>query len=182
MTRPILPITLIVAAGLVAGTPARGAQAPGGTQALAAEFTTLMQQKKLDAAAAQLTDNTFVAALYYPGTELLVVSAEYTAPALLVQKLNAGNFRDIYMDLASASVPSSKILIEDMKADGIRPDRDGDNPFDIVTRGTDAPVNFDGDAGKAKLSDDAYRALFQETEATYTRDLRAMIEQLKKLP
>jgi hypothetical protein len=90
------------------------------------------------------------------------------------------NYRDVYLDLASASVPESKVLIEDMKADGIRPDRDGDNPFDTVTKGMESTVNFDGDAAKANLSPDAYAKLFQDTEATYTRDLQALIEQLKK--
>ncbi len=174
---------MVMAASLLARAPAaRAAQAAGGTQALATELTTLMQQRKLDAAAAQLDADTFVAALYYPGTELLVVSAKYTVPSLLVQKLNAGNYRDIYLDLASASVPSSKVLIEDLKADGIRPDRESDAPFDIVTRGTNAPVNFDGDAKSANIPDEQYAKLFHEAEATYTRDLQALIDQLKKVP
>lgn len=180
MTPRLLRVT-VAAAGIalvVAGV--RAAQEPGRTQQLAKVLTDLLQQQKLDAAAARLDENTFVAALYYPETELLVVSARYAAPSLLVKKLAEKSYRDVYMDLASASEPDSKVLIEDLKADGIRPDRDGDNPFDVVTRGTAAPVNFDGDATKANLSDQDYAKLFKETQDAYVRDLQALIDQLKK--
>jgi hypothetical protein len=182
MRSPTIRLALAVVIGLATGTSALHAvRQPGSTQELAKTLTDLMQQQKLDAAAAQIDEDTFVAALFYPETELLVVSAKYSAPTLLVQKLAEKNYRDIYMDLAAASVAETKVLVEDLKADGIRPDRDGDAPFDIVTKGGTS-VNFDGDAAKANLSPDDYAKLFKETEATYTRDLQALIAQLQKAP
>lgn len=182
MKPPAIALALGAVIGLATGTAGLlAARQPGSTQELAKTLTDLMQQQKLDAAAAQIDDDTFVAALFYPETELLVVSARYSAPSLLVQKLAEKNYRDIYMDLASASVAETKVLVEDLKADGIRPDRDGDSPFDIVTKGATS-VNFDGDASKANLSPEEYAKLFKETEATYTRDLQALIAQLQKAP
>jgi hypothetical protein len=185
MTRPTLPIivagALTMGIGLGAAIVAPAAQAPDRTAALATELTGLLQQRKLDAAAARLDEETFVAALFYPGSELLVVSAKYSAPSLLVQKLADKKYRDIYLDLASASVPESKVLIEDLKADGLRASRDDDDPFDVVTKGsTGVSVNFDGDWKRQNLSEGDYAKLFQETEATYAALLQALVDELKK--
>ena len=39
-----------------------------------------------------------MAALYFPGTQLLVISAKYTAPQLLMDRLKKKEFRDIYLE------------------------------------------------------------------------------------
>ena len=52
---------------------------------LVKQLTGLLDQKKLDAIAAADAQNpgAYIAALYFPGTQLLVLSAKYSAPALL---------------------------------------------------------------------------------------------------
>jgi hypothetical protein len=179
----LLPLTIIVLTvgiGLGVAVALNAAQQPSRTQTLVNQLTDLLQQRKLDAAAARLDDETFVAALFYPGTELLVVSAKYSAPVLLVQKIADKKYRDIYLDLTSASDPESKVLIEDMKADGLRASREDDDPFDVVSKGTGTPVNFDGDWGKQSVTEEHYATLFRETEAAYATQLQALINELKK--
>src|SRR5688572_17434417 len=69
---------------------------------------------------------TYIAALYFSGTQLLVISAQYTAPALLDQKLARKEYRDIYLDLNGAPMPGTKVFIEDFGADGfkVKPEND----------------------------------------------------------
>src|SRR5687767_13936651 len=70
---------------------------------LVKELTQLLQQQKLDSIAARSGTDQFVAALFYPG-QLLVISARTTAPAVLNEKLVRREFRDVYIDLNSATI------------------------------------------------------------------------------
>lgn len=180
MTRSLA--SLVVVLILVVGSAAPGAapQGPSRTQALAKELAALMQAQKLDAVAAKTGEDQFVAVLFIPGVQMLVVSARYTAPALLNEKIIGRQYRDVYLDLASASVPESKLFIEDMQGDGLRPDRDGNAPFDIVTRGVGAAFALDGDHKKKKISQDEYHRTFADFDGAYEKMLVALLEQAKK--
>src|SRR3954451_1408256 len=89
---------------------------------LAKQLAAALDSAKLDSIAAPdpSSPGTFVAALYFPNMQLLVVSAKYTAPQLLLAKVDKKDYRDVYSDLNSASVPESKIFIEDLGADGLK--------------------------------------------------------------
>ena len=180
MTRSLS--SLLVALTLVAGTaaPRAARQDSFKTQALAKELTALLTSQKLDAIAARTGEDQFAAVLFIPGVQMLVVSARYTAPALLNEKIIGKQYRDVYLDLASASVPDSKLFIEDMQGDGLRPDRDGSAPFDIVTKGTGAAFNCDGDHRKKKITEEEYRRSYADFETAYEKILVALIEQAKK--
>ena len=96
------------------------AQAQGTMSAtLAAELAEIMGAAQLDAVAAKDTegDDRFVAALAFPG-QLLVVSARYEVPIYVREKISNGQYRDVYIDLNSASIADTKILITDAGADG----------------------------------------------------------------
>jgi hypothetical protein len=149
---------------------------------LAHELTGLLDRAKLDSIATRRADSTdvFVAALYFPG-QLLVVSSKYAVPALLNEKIARQLYRDAYIDLNVAVDPTTKFFIEDMGADGLRPRREENAPFDIYSKG-DARFPFDGDWKKRKLSEDAYMATFSEADTTYTRMLEALIVEMKKRP
>lgn len=150
------------------------------TQALATELATILQQQKLDAMAVKMGEDQFAAVLFFPGVQMLVVSARYTAPALLNEKIIGRQYREVYLDLAAASVPDSKLFFEDMQGDGLRPDREGSAPFDIVTRGTGAAFTLDGDHKKKKISEDEYRRTYSGFETEYEKILQALLEQAKK--
>ena len=118
-------------------TPAL-ALAQSGTKSPAAakELTAVLDRLKLDAiAAADPADaGTFVAALYFQGAQLLVVSAKYSAPSLLVAKLAKKDYRDVYIDLNAASIAGSKIFVMDQTCDGLVA-KPGDNAADTLGTG-----------------------------------------------
>jgi hypothetical protein len=135
---------------------------------------------KLDAiAAADPSDPTaFVAALYIQGSQLLVVSAKYAAPPLITAKLKSREFRDIYMDLSAASVAGSKVFIIDQNCDGLALKPEGDAAPDSWEAGTQQ-VTFDGDWGKAKLTEAAYGKAFAAAEERYSQILALLATQVK---
>src|SRR5262245_22388662 len=88
---------------------------------LAKQLAQLLDEKKMDAIAAPdpETPGAFVAALYIPGTQLLAVSAKYSVPDLLNDRLSKKEYRDIYIELSAASVAGTKTLVMDTLADGL---------------------------------------------------------------
>jgi hypothetical protein len=181
MIRPAFGVGAVVLGLCVAVAPlGAGAGQMGKTEALAQELTSLLQSQKRDAVAARLANDEFVAALYLPDTELLVVSGKYAAPALLFEKIISKNYKDAYLDLSTASMPDSKILIEDLKSDGIRATSGSNQPFDMVTKGNGEPIRFDGQWKKRKMSEADYLKAFSEAEEVYQRMLTALVAELKK--
>ena len=60
------------------------------------------------------------------------------------------------------------------------PNRDGNAPFDVVTKGTSASFSCDGDHKKKKISEDEYLRSYADFEGAYEKILLALIEQAKK--
>jgi hypothetical protein len=156
------------------------APAPSATGGLVKELTDLLTAQKLDAVAARLDSETFAAALYIPGSELLAISARYAAPPFLNEKILGRKYNDAYADLSTTAASDSKMLIEDIKADGIRAQPGKGEASDIVTRGTAAPFQLDGKWKDRKLAQDDYEKAFQDAETAYRKILEALIAQLKK--
>ena len=145
------------------------------------QLTQALDAAKLDAIAAADPSEAgrFVAALYIQGSQLLVVSAKYAAPTLLTAKLKTKEFRDIYMDLSSASVAGSKIFIIDQNCDGLAPKPESDAAPDSWESGTQQ-VTFDGDWKKAKLSEETYGKSFAEADERYTKIVALLMAQSKQ--
>lgn len=149
------------------------------TAALVKELTDLLQQHKLDSIAArQGTADQFVAALFFPG-QLLVISARTTAPAVLNEKLVRREFRDVYIDLNSASIPESRVMITDGGADGLRPTREANKPFDTHDAGGKS-IRFDGNWREDRMSEKDYMALYAKADEVYIAALNALVNELKK--
>ena len=148
------------------------------TVTLARELTGMLDRAKLDSIATRQagSDDVFVAALYFPG-QLLVVSSKYAVPALLNERIAQNKYRDAYIDLNVAVDPTSKVFIEDMGADGIRPRRT--TSFDIYSKG-ETRFPFDGDWKKRKLTEDSYMQTFGEADTHYARMLESLIAEMKK--
>ncbi|MGH9253772.1 MAG: hypothetical protein ACRD3C_04300 [Vicinamibacterales bacterium] len=145
---------------------------------LAGELVKLLDSLKLDSVAAKLAGDEYVGALYFSGSQLLVVKARYIVPERMDVQLAQKNYRDVYIDLNSASVPNSKVLISDLGANGLFARR-RENQFDTADVGGKSYA-FDGDWGKAKISEQEYTKAFQTTEGEYIRILDALVAQLKK--
>ena len=162
------------------GSESGGAQDPKSRDAAKQLGETLDRLKLESIAAPDPTDkDAFVAALYFQGAQLLVVSAKYAAPSLLVAKLEKKDYRDVYIDLNAASIAGSKIFVMDQGADGLMP-RPGDSGApDSWEHGTKS-IAFDGDWRKAKLSEDEYLKAFSEADERYTHMLTVLTDQAKK--
>lgn len=148
--------------------------------ALVKELTTLLEQRKLDSVAARhpAAADQFVAALYFPG-QLLVVWARTSAPAVLNEKLIRREFRDVYIDLNSASIPESRVMISDGGADGLRPTREANQPFDTHDANGKG-IHFDGNWREDRMSEDDYMKMYAQADAAYVTALQALLTELKK--
>lgn len=182
---PLLVPRVVVYCALVAGMVLAQAHASaaqdGKSVALAKQLGTALESAKLEAVAAKdpAAADSFVAALFFPGAQLLVVSARYSAPQLLVARLDKKEYRDTYIDLSSASIPESKVFVQDAGADGLKARGQDGQAFDIVEM-SGKPTNFDGDWKKQKMSEQEYLKVFTTADDRYTEMLNALIAQLKK--
>ena len=171
---------LAVAVTLVLGMTSASAQ-ESKTSQLAAELTKLLDQMKVDSVAARVPDapDHYVGALYFAGSQLLVVSAKYQVPELLNTKLASKAYRDVYIDLNSASVPNTKVFVSDLGCNGLRARRDDNQPYDTIEM-AGKNYNFDGDWKKAKLSEEEYMKSYEQAEQEYAKMLQALLTELKK--
>lgn len=144
------------------------------------QLTQLLDSKKLDTIAVADAKNpgTFIAAMYIPGTQLLVVSAKYAAPAMLTELVARKDFKGVYIELSSASVQSSKLLVMDAYANGLLHKPSGGQPADSIER-SGAVSTFDGGWKKAKITEADYMKTFGEADAAYIQLLQLLLTQLK---
>ena len=151
------------------------------SSAAAKELGDVLDRLKLDsiAAADPAEPGTYVAALYFPGAQMLVVSAKYSAPSLLNDKLTKKDYRDVYIDLSSASIPATKVFIMDQAANGLIFKPDNDQPADSLERGNKT-TSFDGDWKKAKITEEEYTKAFTAADTRYAQILSLLAAQAKK--
>jgi hypothetical protein len=149
--------------------------------ALAKELAAALDAAQLDSIAAKdpSSEDTYVGALYFKGLQLLVVSAKYSAPQLLDEKLAKKAYRDVYLDLNSASVPETKVFIEDLGADGLTAEHEDNTPFDAYEAAAKR-VSFDEDWQRQQMSEGDYQKTFRQADQDYTHMLTALLAQLKK--
>ena len=144
---------------------------------VAGQLTQLLDQMKLDAVAAKQGTDQFVAALYFQGSQLLVVAAKYSTPDRLNYLIGQKQYRDVYADLSSASEQATKVFVMDLGANGLKFKRENNEPFDTVDS-SGGSVAFNGERGK--LSEDDYKKVFATSDEQYTTMLQALLAALKK--
>ncbi|MGH9140366.1 MAG: hypothetical protein ACRD2I_04390 [Vicinamibacterales bacterium] len=173
-----------VAFGVLAGALALSVAAPASAQEsksapLAKQLAAALDAAKLDSIAASDPNaaDAFAAALYYPGTQLLVISGKYSVPQLLTTRLTKKEYRDVYLDLNGAA--TGKSFIEDPGADGLKAKRESNQPFDQAEMGGKRTM-FDGDWKAQKLSEQEYMKAFSDADDRYAQILTALLAQLKK--
>ncbi len=175
-------LTPIVGAGLVVAVAAPRvalAQESKSTP-LAKQLASLLDQNKLDSLATKDTTGSdqFVGALYFTGLQLLVVTARYSVPQLLTEKISKKEYRDVYIDLNSASLPEGKVFVEDLGADGLHAKREENQPFDSAEM-KGKRVAFNSDWKAQKLTEEDYLKAFAEADAQYARMLTLLLAQIK---
>ena len=144
----------------------------------AKQLALLMTERKLDSFAARDPQDAgrFVAALLFPGVQLLLVSAQSPAAAELDAHLAGRNYRDVYSALQQPASAASRMFFIDMGCDGLQ--EDGGNVDVMYERGT-SQILFDGNPGKQKLSRSAYSEKLAQSDEQYTRLLTALVESIK---
>jgi hypothetical protein len=148
---------------------------------LARQLAAALDAAKLESIAAKdpTTPDTYVAALYFKGLQLLAVSAAYSAPPLLDARIAKKEYRDVYIDLNSAAMPDTKFFAADLGIDGLNARREGDAPADSVdTRGR--RTAFDGQWRQQQLSEDEYLKIHAAADERYAAMLTALLAEVKK--
>lgn len=173
--------SFVVALGMSAAlaSPAH-AQDPK-SAAGAKELAQVLAGKKMDAIAIRAPESadTFFAALVFPG-QLIVISAKYAAPPLLNERLARREYRDVYIELNSASVLETRHIVTDLGADGLRARKaKRDDPFDSREL-AGKPFAFDGNWREDKISEADYMKVHADADAQYTLVLTALLGEAKK--
>ena len=179
LSKVTVGLTVVVA---VCGASPLSASLQGSKSApLARELAQALDAAKVDSiAAADPETGGFVAAIYIPGTQLLVVGGKFATPDIGTYRISKKEFRELYMDLSGGSDPASRIFASDVSADGFTLSPRRDAPADMWERGTSKHA-FLG-ARKAKLKDDEYQRVYTEADAAYARVLSLLIAGAKPKP
>jgi hypothetical protein len=169
---------LAVAFLAAVATPAGAAAQESKSAPLAKQLVQLLESSKLDSiAAADPTNDAFVAALYIPGTQLLVVSGKFTTPGGAQERIKQKQYRDLYMDLQGAAVPGSRVFASDVSCDGLTFKGNGDGAADSWDFANKS-LTFDGHK-KAKMSETDYSKAFTDADEQYARILTLLLAQVK---
>jgi hypothetical protein len=160
------------AVGLAAGVDSKSA---GGAR----ELVQVLDLAKVDsiATADPASPGGFIAAIYIPETQLLVVSARYSAPSLLLDKIKAGDFRGVYMDLHAAGTSGTRIFVQDMGPDGLISRSDNGDSWEEAGKTT----TFDGQWKKSKSTEADYTKVFGDADERYAKMLSLLLAQAKQL-
>lgn len=167
-------VVLVLTPGLAVAQESKSAP-------LAKELAQVLDQSKMNTFAAKDPDkaDAYVAAMYFAGNQLLVVSARYAVPMYLDQKLGKKDFMEVYIDLNSASVPDSKVFVSDLQANGLQAKPEEGQPYDTYESGG-ATLAFDRNWKKRNLSEQDYMKQFADADERYAKLLSVLIAHLKK--
>lgn len=147
----------------------------------AKELAQLLSSKKIDSIAARMPDSReeFVGALAFPG-QMMVVWAKTSAPAVVNEKLIRKEYREVYIDLNSASIADTRHFVTDLGPDGLRskPEQK-QGAADTHDLGTKS-IRFDGNWREDKMSEADYMKAYAAADAAYAKAIQALIDEIKK--
>jgi hypothetical protein len=148
------------------------------SSAVAGELSTLMNDRHLDALAAQDPDqpDRFVAALFIPNSQLLVVSARYPAPAELQAQIAQKNYRDVYAALQQPVAQQTRVFFIDAGCDGLH---SGAEAVDVMYEKGTQQTLFDGRWKPQGLTEAAYTKKVESADQEYSRLLSILAAALK---
>jgi hypothetical protein len=147
---------------------------------LAKQLVSALEAGNIDSVAAKDPSGTdvYIGALYIKGFQLLVISANYSAPALLDARIAKKEYRDVYIDLNAAGTAGSKVFVEDLAADGLKAKREENQGFDSMEMSGKRTM-FDNDWRRQQLSEQDYMKAFAAGDERYTQMLTALLAELK---
>lgn len=176
-----IPTSWLTAVTLcVASATGAAAQEPK-SAAPAKELSQLLASKKLESIAARMPDSReeFVGALAFPG-QLMVVWAKSAAPAYVNEKLVRKEYKEVYIDLNSASIVESRHFVTDLGPDGLKVKPDQKSGPSDSHDAAGKSIRFDGNWREDKMSEADYMKSYAEADAAYARAIQALLDELKK--
>jgi hypothetical protein len=149
---------------------------------LAHRLAAALSAAKLDAIAAPdpADPDRFVAALFFPGSQLLVVTARYPAPDLLKREIEHKNYREVYAALHGASVAETKFFVQDIGADGLHTESNAS--VDVIYENASHQTVFNGAPAEQGLSKAEYRKKLDEADQRYAHMLQLLLDEVPPAP
>jgi hypothetical protein len=178
MTVVVRAVPAALLAALVLAGPLSAQESK--SAALARQLASALEGAKLTSVAARdpATEDVFIGALYLPGLQLIAISARYAAPALLAPRLVKREYRDIYIELNSATERGSRVVVSDLGLNGLVARPEGDEPADSYDA-AGRSIRFNRDWRGQGLSEEEYLKAFAEADERYARMLSALLAELK---
>ncbi|MBA3639403.1 MAG: hypothetical protein H0W53_08975 [Acidobacteria bacterium] len=141
---------------------------------LVKQLTEVMAERRLSAIAARDPEapDRYVAAMLFPGVQLLLISARSDAPAYIDAEMSAQKYGNVYAALHQG-VTDSKLFVQDMGGDGLHGTADR-NPDIVYERGVQRHL-LDGDHKAVKMSSDAYTKHVEALDRRYARLLTLVL-------
>jgi hypothetical protein len=174
MRCPATRIACVVLLAVVAA-PA-SAQTPTSAE-LAKQLVSALSTRGLDSIAARDPEKPdhAIAALAFPGSQILVVAAPYPEVNGLDALLEHGMYRDVYSVLQQPSITNGKLFIQDLGGDGLQA-----NGVDVVYENGKTQTLLDGNWKKQGLKEAEYQQRAAAAETRYARMLSALIAAAQK--
>jgi hypothetical protein len=160
-----------------AAVAARGETSAAAARALAM----LLDRNDLTAIAAAdpSQPGIFVAALYLPGSQLLVVQAQHPSMTGLQYRIDNRQYRDAYLDLQASPTPGGKFFIQDAGADGLVAEASGGD-VDVLYEDGVRQTLFNGKPREQNLTPAQYAAKAAAADERYTRLLALLASALTR--
>lgn len=164
---------------LLAAGPQPPAAPPAASAALTKELAGLMSARKQDAIATAdpSAPGRFVAAMVYPGVQLLIVRSQPASASDTASRISYRLYRDAYSDVQQPAKSDGKLFIQDMGADGLSAQG---GAVDVMYEDGTKQTIFDGDWRKQKLSQADYQKKLATADAEYARLLSLLIAEVKR--
>ena len=147
----------------------------------ARELAQLLGGMKLEAVAVRLPNSAdeFASAMVFPG-QLMVVWAKTVAPERMNERIVKKEYKDVYADLNSASIPATRHFVMDLGADGLK-SKPASRGGAADTHDLDKQsIRFDGNWKEDKMSEADYLKAHAEADAAYAAVTEALVAALKK--
>ena len=156
-------------------TASAGATSPE----LARKLMALMAERGLQTVATRdpAAPDRFVAAMAFPGVQLLVVAGRHQTPMLVESQLSHKQFAEVYAELQSAAIAESKVFFQDMGGDGLNAAAGG---VDVMYEQGTKQTLFDGDIKRMKMSRADYDRKLIEADQRYTKLLEILVTAASK--
>lgn len=173
---------LAILIAMIPATPRAAAQETSQSAAPAASVKALLDRLKLDAIVVRDPEAAghYVAALYIPDSQLLVLSAPYSVPAAMDKMIAEGKFMDAYQSIQAVADHKGHFFVVDLLADGLKRVCEPDQPFDSTSIDGATPISFDGKWEPQKLTEKEYDVRFSKDDARYARMLTVLKTELGK--